>query len=194
MLCGLRGIICGYPEFAIIAERGCVESALAAFGELTPDIAVIVHSPPRLDGLVLLRHLHEAGVRSRVLLVVPEVTWQVLTAALELGVGGLLAEGADPAEVLACLGVLASGQTCLPQERIAGPEPQPEPLSPRQREIALMVARGMTNKEIAAALDLAEGTVKLHLHRIFRRLRIGNRAALAVAVSGLSQTDAPGAA
>jgi two-component system, NarL family, nitrate/nitrite response regulator NarL len=60
------------------------------------------------------------------------------------------------------------------------PPPRIDPLTTRERQIVRVMAEGLTNKEIARRLRLAEGTVKVHLHRVYRKLGIANRTALAI--------------
>lgn len=138
-----------------------------------------------------------------VVIVAPNASIAGVTRAIEAGAKGLVPHSESMRELTAALGFVIDGGVYIPAGALtAAPEPQGpvrksrapgtgtaverlETLTDRQRQIVEHVAAGMSNREIAEALDIREGTVKVHVARILEKLGVGNRleAALAVAES-----------
>lgn len=182
VLRGLRSLIDEQPDFVVVGEAACPDSAIEALNALRPEIALVLHCPPDLDGLDLIRRMRLTRIDARVALRGAHVRPQDSIVAHRLEVDGFLAETASEADLINCLSALSARTRWEPASGLAGSESLPPELSPRQREVAALVAKGLSNKQIATELMLAEGTVKLHLNRIFRRLGIGNRTALAAMI------------
>ena len=108
---------------------------------------------------------------------------QLLTA-IAGGAKGIVLKDAALPELVQCVRRVAAGGQWLPSNLInaalaRGARRAPEPLTNRERQIVEMVAGGLSNKEIGRRLDLSEGTVKVHLHNVYQKLRVNNRTALA---------------
>jgi DNA-binding NarL/FixJ family response regulator len=178
----------------VAGEARCLDSALAALNDLDPEIAIICHCPPTLDAFDLVRRVRLAGLDARIALCAADAGQNEVMAALRLDVDGLLPEGMAEQDLIACLDVLAEKGKWISADVISkafasaadlpGEADTALPsLTARQRQVASLVAQGLSNKQIANTLSLSEGTVKLHLNRIFRRLGVSNRASLAAAVT-----------
>jgi DNA-binding NarL/FixJ family response regulator len=142
---------------------------------------------PVLDGVEATRLL--AGTRSRVLMLTTFDIDDYVYAALRAGASGFLLKDATPEELVAAVRVVAAGESLLApavtsrliahfarQPVLSSTPPSLEPLTPREREVLVWVARGESNTEIAARLSLAEQTVKTHVSRVFLKLGIRDRA------------------
>jgi DNA-binding NarL/FixJ family response regulator len=115
-----------------------------------------------------------------------------IAGLLDLDVDGILLSRARARRLIACVESVAYGQTWVDPELVhhfAMAELCPQTvrrLTPREINIAQLVSRGLCNKKIARELDLSEGTVKMHLHHIYEKLRLGGRKQLALSITGSS--------
>jgi DNA-binding NarL/FixJ family response regulator len=192
-------LVLGGLRALLQAERG-VEIAAAALDGATalemirahePEIAVLDITMPRLTGLEVLEALEADGLATRVVVLAGSVSDEQIATAVERGAWGLLLKESAPGTLIACLKAVAAGQRWLPEDLVApairraaeqrAKEVRPERvLTAREYEIAQLIARGLSNKHIARELAISEGTVKIHLHKIYDKLGNMNRTSLAV--------------
>jgi DNA-binding NarL/FixJ family response regulator len=171
----------------VVGTAGDLEEGLEQLDALEePPEAVLLDLPARL-GLGALEELGRAAPGARVVaLNVAEDDEAAVIAWAEAGVGGLLAREVDVAEVERAVETTASGGTvCSPQlaavllKRVAqGAEERPAatvPLTAREREIAALIDQGLSNKEIAARLEIGLPTVKNHVHNLLTKLKASRR-------------------
>jgi two-component system, NarL family, nitrate/nitrite response regulator NarL len=163
-------------------------------------VILICHRPPKLDALPLLQALQTQGRASLTLIIGSDLDQRDVLSALRLDVGGLLPEGLTETTLRDAIAAVRQGARWLDMDVLhaavrtnAGSEAMKTAclsgLTPRQTEIAALVAQGLSNKRIAYALGISEGSVKLQMNRIFKRLGYTNRAMLAAAVTlGVDQT------
>lgn len=156
--------------------------------ELRPDVLVLDVRMPRGDGMEVLRALAAEELPSRVVLLTAAIDDQDLLTAIRLGAQGVVLKEAAPERLVDAVRRIAAGghwlepglvSRALGRRRGAEP-PEERPLTPREREIVRGVARGLRNREIADQLHITEGTVKIHLHHIFEKLRVKGRVELAL--------------
>jgi len=158
------------------AERG--EEALPLYEAHRPDIVLMDLQLPGIDGIEATARLCEADPCARVLVFSTFARDDEILAAFEAGAGGYLQKSAGRDELIQALTVVAAGGSYLPQglaERLAGLQLGPS-VTTREREILALIARGRANKEIAAALGIAEDTVKRHISNIFQKFEVSDRA------------------
>lgn len=173
-------------------EEG-VEQALA----LTPDVILLDVKMPGMSGLDTLRRLREYGVKAPIVMLTMSRDDGDLRAALRGGAAGYLLKDMDPEDLVPALqaalrgdnviakemvGTLArivQGQVSEPLHASTSTEPFAE-LTPREHEILQHVAEGRSNKMIARALNITDGTVKLHVKSILRKLGVHSRVEAAV--------------
>src|SRR3954452_9995908 len=192
-------IVLGGLGALLLAERG-VEIVAAALDGATalamsrahePEIAVLDIYMPRLTGLDVLDAIERDGLATRVVLLTGSASDEQIATAVERGAWGLLLKESAPGTLIACLKTVAAGQRWLPEELVApairraaerrATDVWPERmLTAREYEIARLVAQGLSNKHIAHALAISEGTVKIHLHNTYEKLGSVNRTSLAV--------------
>jgi len=192
----LRGLTVLLSNFRIVATCLDGTEAVECLRELEPDLAVLDISMPGLSGIEVLRIIESEGLRTRIVFLTASVKDETATVAFSAGAWGIVLKEAAASELEECLLRVLAGEQCPPSEMVrsaldqerAGPCSRGHIqnfLTPREREIARLVAAGMSNKQIARAAGIAEGTVKMHLYNIYQKLGVTNRAALAVLANRL---------
>jgi two-component system, NarL family, nitrate/nitrite response regulator NarL len=182
----------------VVASVGSGEEGVRRARELPVDLILLDGKMPGMNGIDTLRELRAAGVRAPVVMLTMSREDADLAAALRAGAQGYLLKDIDPEELVPALEATVKGNNVVARELVgalarlvgekAGPEPAaPRPaapfaeLTPREREILECIADGMSNKMIARALDITDGTVKLHVKAILRKLGMRSRVEAAVA-------------
>lgn len=190
VLQGLRALLDGQEEFRIVAACLSGQQALEAIRVHSPDIAVIDVTMPGVNGLAVLGKVVDERLTTRVVLLTASVSDGQILEAVTAGVHGLVLKESAPEMLVSCLRGVAAGRRWLPQDLIK-PALDRElqrreqgrrfvrELTAREIEIIRLIADGLSNKAIAGRLTISEGTVKIHLHHIYQKLGISNRAALA---------------
>jgi two-component system nitrate/nitrite response regulator NarP len=188
MRAGVEAVLRG-SRFEIVATAGDGEEALAAVASHDPAICIFDIRMPKRSGVEVLQDLRGKGDKRPVVLLTAELGDHALLAAVRGGVNGIvLKDGAEDA-LLEALEKVHTGLRAIPQPllqraldlSLAGDEADPlSRLAPRELQIAAQVGRGLRNREIADALSMAEGTVKVYLHTIYQKLGIKNRTELAL--------------
>ncbi|MFE2205478.1 response regulator [Streptomyces rubiginosohelvolus] len=187
---GLRGMFTAEPGFEVLGEAADGVDALAVVGELDPDVVLMDLRMPGGGGVAAIAELTRRGARSKVLVLTTYDTDSDTLPAIEAGATGYLLKDAPREELFAAVRAAADGRSVLSpaaasrlmtRVRTPAADPAESALSAREREVLVLVARGTTNREIAAELFISEATVKTHLTHVFAKLGAKDRAA-AVAV------------
>jgi two-component system, NarL family, nitrate/nitrite response regulator NarL len=189
VLYGITEILRAQPDISVVATCGAGESATAAIKQFTPNVAVLDIIMPDLSGLDVLLNIKKDGIKTRVVLLTAAATDERILAAMTSGAKGLLFKDAAPDNLVDCIRDVAKGKLCFPNDLMdsalerkigqqADSECSIEALTPREAQVALLVSEGLSNKLMAWQLNMAEGTVKVYLHRIYEKLGIPNRTAL----------------
>jgi DNA-binding NarL/FixJ family response regulator len=145
---------------------------------------------PGMTGLEVLEALEDEGLRTRVVLLTASATDSQIASAVGRGAWGIMLKESAGDDLLGCLRGVLAGERYLPPElvspalareaeRQAATERVEDLLTAREREIATLVAEGLSNKQIARQVNISVGTVKIHLHNAYQKLGIPNRTALA---------------
>ena len=178
------------PDLEVVARCVGGAEALAAVREHSPDVLVLDVRMPGVSGLDVLRQMKADGAATQVVLLSANLQEEDVLQAIRLGVRGIVLKEMAPRLLLQCVRKVHAGERWLETRSVSlaldkllrredGSKEAEQLLSRRELEIARMVATGLTNKEIAKALSITEGTVKVHLHKIYLKLNIGNRISLA---------------
>ena len=176
-------------DIVVRARCGDGVEALRAVREHRPDVLVLDIRMPGMDGLALIRELKKEKLPTRVVLLTAALDEEEVLAAIRLGVKGVVLKEMAPRLLVQCVRTVHAGGDWLEKQSVrlaldkllrreAGAREVARILTPREIEIVHMVAGGLRNKEIAAKLHVNEGTVKLHLHHIYKKLRVDSRVAL----------------
>jgi DNA-binding NarL/FixJ family response regulator len=182
---GLVLILQTQPDFEIVGEGESGQDALDLVDRLAPDVLMLDLELPGLDGAAVLRRLRERGATTRVIAFTVFDTDDRIIGAVEAGAAGYLLKGAPSAELFEAIRIVHAGGSLL-QPLVAStvmrhvaqqgrPTTQGVSLTERERDVIERLARGMSNKEIAAALGVSERTVKFHVASLFTKLGASNR-------------------
>ncbi len=190
VLNGLAQLFRSEPDFEILALCPDGEQALQSVRLHRPDLLILDLKMPVKDGLAVLRELRVEKPAPQVILLTAALEDAEVLEAVRLGVDGVVLKETAPDVLLrAVRQVLAGGQWL--ERRAVGDALQrtldreseargvTAVLTPRELEIARMVAGGLRNKEIGKRLHISEGTVKIHLHNIYDKLKVPGRLELA---------------
>lgn len=184
---GLAAILGTQPDLEVVGEAADGAELLARATELRPDVALVDLAMPGLDGAAAIARLPEVSPETRALVLTAFDSDERIIGAIAAGARGYLLKGAPRATIFAAVRTVAAGGSLIEPPvaarlvaRVARPEPPT--LRPRELEVLRLVAQGRSNKAIAAALGVAERTVKFHLSGAMARLGAANRAeAVAIA-------------
>ena len=186
LLAGLEQLFREEPEFEVLARCRDGDEALKAVRLHRPDVLVLDIKMPGKDGLAVVREIQRDRIELGVVLLTAALEDSEVMEAIRLGVHGIvLKETAPHALVRAVRQVHAGGQWFEQQaagralsklvKRDAGERDLAAVLTQREIEIVRRVATGRRNKEIARDLSITEGTVKIHLHNVYEKLKVGSR-------------------
>jgi DNA-binding NarL/FixJ family response regulator len=184
------------PDLEAVGEAGDGAEAIEAVRRECPDVVLMDVRMPHVDGIEATRRIcgdpDLAGVR--VLILTTFDLDEYVYAALSAGASGFLLKNAPPADLLAAIRVIAAGDGLLAPsvtgrliaEYAHRPRPAPilgrllDPLTVREREVLLLVARGLSNQEISAHLRVSTATVKTHIGHLLVKLDARDRAQLVI--------------
>jgi len=172
--------------------------------EVHPDVVLLDLRMPQMDGLNVLRRLREAGLEMPVVMLTTSTEERDLVESLRNGAQGYLIKDMEPDQVVDALHEIVAGNTVVAPDLtgvlakvVQGGHHEPElpvdpfaELTPREREILHHVAEGQSNKVIARHLGISDGTVKLHVKAVLRKLGLHSRveAAVKAVEHGLTQS------
>lgn len=186
---GLASLLAEEPGFEIVGEASDGAEAVEKVGELMPDLILMDIYMPRMDGLAATRLIKSQLPYVRIVILTISETDHNLFEALKAGAQGYLIKTIEPAELYEMVRRASRGEAPLSSHlaakvvdefgRLAREGQQADGLTPREREVLSLVARGATNKEIAVAFHISENTVRNHLRNILEKLHLQNRTQVA---------------
>src|SRR6516162_11248798 len=184
VLHGVVDVLKSNSDMNVVAACTSGTAALRAIRELAPTVAVVDILMPGLNGLDLVASISAERCPTNVVVLTATASEEQLLTAIAGGAKGLVLKDAALPEIVQCVRCVAAGGEWWPSNLINTALVREahypvELLTNRERQIAQMVAGGLSNKEIGRQLDLSEGTVKVHLHNIYRKLKVNNRTTLA---------------
>lgn len=184
VLDGLVAILGTQPDFEIVGTAANGREVVERAAALHPDVLLLDLEMPEMDGVEALKTLRGQGVATRVIVFTAFDTDERILGAVQAGAEGYLLKGAPREELFEAIRVVNGGGSLLQPIVMSkllrhisqrDDDKGVEPLSPREREVLQLMARGLQNKEIAAELVISERTVKFHVSSILGKLGAGNR-------------------
>jgi len=205
MRAGLAELLTVDPEIEVAGQAATGREAVEQARRLTPDVVLMDVRMPDLDGIAATRELARAAPGVRVLILTTFEQDDYVFGALRAGASGFLLKRTRPEELLAAVHTIAAGDSMLSPsvtrrviDRMAQ-QPTPklvdqarlDALTPREREVLERIARGLSNREIAAALAVEESTIRTHVKRILMKLELRDRiqAVIFAYETGLNRPD-----
>ena len=192
---GFGALFDAEADIEVVAEAADGREALRAARTTTPDVVLMDVRMPLMDGLEATSEItgDPALTGTRVLVLTTFELDEYVFGALRAGASGFLLKGGEPADLLNAIRIVAAGESLLAprvtrrliEAFLARPSPTTEPrgfdeLTPREREVLVLVAEGLSNAEIAAVLQLSPLTAKTHVSRILSKLDARDRVQLVV--------------
>jgi DNA-binding NarL/FixJ family response regulator len=190
VLLGLTNLLGPENGFKVVASCSDGTSCLEAIRSLLPDIAIFDISMPGLTGLEILAVANSESLPTRLVFFTASIEDRELVESAAEGAYGVIPKDVAPDILVQSLRQVAEGQRLLPLPSSGQTETQARGsiaiaesvltvLTDRERQIMGLVSEGLSNKEIGRRLNIADGTIKVHLHHIFQKLEISNRTVLA---------------
>ncbi len=185
---GFRMILEEAGGFEVVDEAADGEQAIAAVRRRRPDLVLMDVRMPNLDGIEATRTITASGTPCRVVILTTFDLDEHVFAALRAGASAFLLKDVSPEQLIASLRLVAAGDALLAPsvtrrlvERFAGPTSGPaasqllSTLTEREREVLILIARGLSNEELMAELHVGESTVKTHVGHVLSKLGLRDR-------------------
>lgn len=180
---GLRTMLAHEPDMEVVGEAGDGPSALAAHAAHKPDVTLMDLRLPDLGGADLITRIRETEPQAKFIILTSYDAEEDVFRAIQAGAHAYLLKGTFPEGILEqTIRTVHAGRRVIPPEiaaRLAQRVSAPA-LTPREIAVLKLVAKGLSNREIGAALSTSAGTVKTHLERIYAKLGVGDRTAAAL--------------
>ena len=186
---GLRAFLELQEGIEVVGEAADGREAVETAVRLRPDVIVMDLVMPRLDGVAAMRELRESLPGARVIVLTSFLDDDKLLPALRAGAAGYLLKNARPQELARAVHAAHAGETLLDPVvaarlvetlAAAGDDGPLDRLTPREREVLILIGRGFPNKLIARELRLSEKTVKTHVSHVLAKLGVTDRTQAAV--------------
>lgn len=187
---GLESVFRVYPDIKVVAQCQNGLAAMEAIRNFVPDVAMLDISMPGLTGLDILTRVNAEAIPTRIIFLTATASATIIKSALAAGAKGVLLKNSAPDEIARSVRRTASGKYQSPSDLAKSARkrqlkaridvrPPLRHLTPRELDVARLIISGLSNKEIGRLMQVSEGTVKIHLHNIYKKLGVANRTALA---------------
>jgi DNA-binding NarL/FixJ family response regulator len=194
---GFRMILSNDPAISVVGDAADGNAAISESTRLTPDVILMDVRMPGLDGVEATRRIVDSGSSSRILILTTFDLDEYAFSALAAGASGFLLKDVPASELIAAIHAIATGDAVVSpritrqllnhystHHTTSAPADNPNPLlqrlTPREREVLIAIATGLSNAEIAELLVLSEATVKTHVTRLLTKLELRDRVQVVV--------------
>ncbi|MCB0016137.1 MAG: response regulator transcription factor [Anaerolineales bacterium] len=184
---GTRALLDRIPDFEVVGEAGNGKEAIAQAKALQPDVILMDLMMPEMDGIEAIGQITASRPDSRILALTSFAADDKLFPAIKAGALGYMLKDADPEELIRAIHQVHRGEPSLNpsmarkvlqelgRPQTAPPAPGPDPLTERELEVLQLVAKGLTNQQMAEQLTIAEVTIRTHVSNILSKLHLANR-------------------
>jgi RNA polymerase sigma factor (sigma-70 family) len=194
MRAGLGELVAADPTIEVVGEASTGREAVERTRRLDPDVVLMDVRMPDLDGIAATRELTLTAPRTRVLILTTFEQDDYIFGALRAGASGFLLKRTRPEDLIAAVHTIGAGDSLLSPsvtrrvlERVAR-QPTPDvadqaklrQLTPRERDVLVLVAGGLSNREIAKELVVEESTIRTHVKRILMKLQLRDRVQIVI--------------
>ena len=188
VLDGLEQLFLLEKDCEVVARARNGDEALRAVRQFQPDVLVLDLRMPGTDGLAVLEEMRREALPTRVV-ILSAMNSDDLFEAIRLGARGVVLKDMAPRLLMQCVRTVHAGGKWLEKgvatsavdkllECEAGIKAIAETLTPRELQVARMIAKGVPSKTVASRLAISEGTAKLHLHHVYEKLKVEGRVGL----------------
>ncbi|HOI73764.1 MAG TPA: response regulator transcription factor [Syntrophales bacterium] len=189
ILNGLESLFQLEEDFELVAMCSNGEETLDAVRSHKPDVVVLDVRIPGKDGLALARQMQDEKPAPKIVLYTAEVSEDQFMEAIRLGVGGIVLKEMEPEHLIQCIRKVYAGEQWIERrtawlslekllKREADAIELTSLLTAQETRILKLVAKGLSNRQISENLCISEGTIKVHLHNIYKKLNVKNRVSL----------------
>lgn len=185
---GLRFMLERHPDIAVVGESSDGEQAVQMIADLTPDVLLLDLLIPRMNGIEVIREVKRLTPTTHIIILTSYHEDDLILSAIKAGALSYLLKDTSPQDLIAAIRAAAQGEsrlhpivaTRMLREMQAEAQSPLNELTPREREVLSQIARGRSNYEIASALVISEGTVKMHVSNILAKLHLADRTQAAI--------------
>lgn len=183
---GVADLLSMEPSLRLVGEAASGAEGVELAKRLNPDLVLLDMNLPGMDGIATLKSLKDADLDARVVMLTVSDSEDNIIAALRGGADGYLLKDMEPEDILGRLLLAADGRTVISErvtdllaqalrEEVRPKSVEEAGLTEREEEILRLIAQGQSNKLIARQLDISEGTVKVHVKHLLKKLNLRSR-------------------
>ena len=190
---GIRSVLDGEDDITLTAESDNAEDGFKLFRETNPDVTILGLRFPDSCSIDDLDNYFAGRPKAKIIVLAEHAGDAEISKALKKGAAGYICKDVSPSELVEAIRTVASGRKYIPDEiaQVLSEHLGQEDLTPTEANVLRMIVGGMSNKEIAFALDISENTVKTHVQNIFGKIGVSDRTSAATTAikRGLVRVD-----
>lgn len=187
---GLAQLIDEEEVLSVVGEAGCGQTGLELAQQLEPDLILLDLNMKGMDGLATLKAMREAEISARIIVLTVSEHKEDVAAMFRAGADGYLLKDMEPEDLLDKISEAATGALVVDDRlaKVLASVLRPvqeehnklDDLTPKEQEVLHLIAEGLSNKMIGRKMEISEGTVKVHVKRILKKLGVRSRVEAAV--------------
>jgi len=190
---GVRTVLAGESDIELIGESDSAADGFRAFQQLKPNVTILGLRLPDSCAIDDLDNYFIEDAKAKIIVLAEHAGDAEISRALKKGAAGYICKDVEPDELVKAIRTVAGGRKFIAEDvaRILSENLGQEELTPTEQNVLRMIVGGMSNKEIAFALDISENTVKTHVKNIFDKIGVSDRTSAATTAikRGLVRVD-----